>query len=127
MILPCSVKSGGGAGGGGGRAFGGGGGSGSLAEESTISRNAATVLGPAPRLCNSSTVRSSKWSVSFMRPKYFATSASLCLSSMADLMNLTRSATLTDWANAMLATQKKTHARGTFVTVSYKTVARYMI
>src|SRR5580658_8235102 len=120
MILPCSIKSGGGAGGGGGRAFGGGGGSGSLAEESTISRNAATVLGPAPRLCNSSTVRSSRWSVSFMWPKYLATSASLCFISIADLMNLTKSATLTDWANARIAAQKKTHIRTTIIsTTSY--------
>jgi hypothetical protein len=42
-------------------------------------------------------------------------------------MNLTKSATLTDWASATIAAQKKTHTRSVFVTASYKTVARYMI
>src|SRR5580700_4937774 len=111
MILPCWTVSGGGAGGAAGEAFGAGAGAASLAAASAISRNAAMVLGPAPRCCKSSRVRSSSRSVSFMRCRVLATSASFCFNWTAELMNWVRSRMVMDWANANVAArQRRTHA-----------------
>src|SRR5579871_5556017 len=73
--------------------FGGGGG-GKLAEVWLISRRAATVLGPAPSPCRSSTVRSSSLSLSLTFLRYWATLMSSCLNMMDDLMKPTSWATV---------------------------------